>query len=47
MNILYLLLPISLLFVLAIGIFLWWAIFTGQYDDADQQAMSILRDKED
>ena len=29
---LYLLLPLSLLFVLAIGVSLWWAVFNGQYD---------------
>ena len=31
MTILYLLLPLSLLFVLAIGVSLWWAVFNGQY----------------
>jgi len=41
---LYLLLPLSLLFVLAIGIFLWWAIFSGQYDNPDTDAAAILRD---
>ncbi|MGN6660251.1 MAG: cbb3-type cytochrome oxidase assembly protein CcoS, partial [Achromobacter mucicolens] len=35
MTILYLLLPLSLLFVLAIGVSLWWAVFNGQYDDTD------------
>jgi len=42
--ILYLLLPLSLLFVLAIGVFLWWAIFSGQYDDPETDGAAILHD---
>jgi len=41
---LYLLLPLSLLFVLAIGVFLWWAIFSGQYDNPEADGAAILRD---
>ncbi|AMG45819.1 MULTISPECIES: cbb3-type cytochrome oxidase assembly protein CcoS [Achromobacter] len=44
MIILYLLLPLSLLFVLAIGVSLWWAVFNGQYDDTDNAGAAILRD---
>ena len=44
MTILYLLLPLSLLFVLAIGVSLWWAVFSGQYDDTDSAGTAILRD---
>jgi len=44
MTILYLLLPLSLVFVLAIGAALGWAIFNGQFDDADEAGSSILRD---
>ena len=43
MTILYLLLPLSLLFVLAIGVSLWWAVFNGQYDDTDSAGTAILR----
>lgn len=43
-EVLYLLLPLSLLFVLAIGAFLWWAIFSGQYDDPEADGASILHD---
>ena len=43
MTILYLLLPLSL-FVLAIGVSLWWAVFNGQYDDTDSAGTAILRD---
>lgn len=38
------LLPLSLLFVMVIGGVLWWAIFSGQYDDPDQAGRSILED---
>ncbi|WP_233639018.1 cbb3-type cytochrome oxidase assembly protein CcoS, partial [Achromobacter xylosoxidans] len=44
MTILYLLLPLSLLFVLVIGVSLWWAVFNGQYDDTDNAGAAILRD---
>ena len=43
-EILYLLLPLSLLFVMVIGGVLWWAIFSGQYDDPDKAGRSILED---
>lgn len=39
-----LLLPLSFLFVLAIGIALWWAIFSGQFDDVQSLGESILHD---
>jgi cbb3-type cytochrome oxidase maturation protein len=41
---LFLLLPISLVLVLAIGAAFWWAIFAGQFDDTQEAADSILRD---
>jgi len=44
MTILYLLLPLSLLFVLAIGLSLGWAVFSGQFDDPDDAGSSILHD---
>ena len=44
MEILYLLLPVSLLFVLMIAAVLWWAVFSGQYDDPEQSGHSILDD---
>ena len=43
-SVLYLLLPLSLLFVMAIGGFLWWAVFSGQYDDPESDGASILHD---
>jgi cbb3-type cytochrome oxidase maturation protein len=44
MEVLYLLLPLSLAFVALIGGILWWAVFSGQYDDPDHAAHSILHD---
>ena len=39
-----LLLMLSFLFVLLIGAALWWAIFSGQFDDVQRHARSILDD---
>ncbi|MGB6242057.1 MAG: cbb3-type cytochrome oxidase assembly protein CcoS [Castellaniella sp.] len=44
MDALFLLLPISLLFVLGIGVAFWWAIFSGQFDDTQDAAVAILKD---
>ncbi len=44
MDALFLLLPISLLFVVGIGAAFWWAIFSGQFDDTQDAARAILRD---
>lgn len=41
---LFLLLPISLVFVVVIGIFFWWAIFSGQFDGTQSGGTSILND---
>ena len=43
---LFLLLPISLVFVIATGIFFWWAIFAGQFDDSQTGGNSILLDND-
>jgi cbb3-type cytochrome oxidase maturation protein len=44
LEILYLLLPLSLVVIVFIGAVLWWAVFSGQYDDPDQASRSILED---
>lgn len=41
---LYLLLPLSVLFVLGIGVAFWWAIFSGQFDDMQRAADAVLAD---
>ncbi|MCE9678459.1 cbb3-type cytochrome oxidase assembly protein CcoS [Shewanella sp. AS1] len=44
MSILYVLIPIAMLFVLvAVGIF-FWAVRSDQFDDLDRQSVSILFD---
>lgn len=47
MEILYLLIPIALVIVLIIGIALFWAIRSGQYEDMEGPAHSILMDDDD
>lgn len=47
MSSLYLLIPISLVFLaIAVGIF-FWAVKSGQYDDLDSEAERMLFDDED
>jgi len=40
------LLLLSFLFVLAIGVALWWAIFSGQFDDVEHLGAAILHDED-
>jgi cbb3-type cytochrome oxidase maturation protein len=44
MDILYLLIPLSVLLVLCILGGLWWAINQGQFDSVEQEGERILRD---
>ena len=44
MEILYLLLPLSLAIIALIGALLWWAVFSGQYDNVEPEGRSILYD---
>lgn len=44
MDILYLLIPLSVLLVLIILAGLWWAIHKGQFDSLEQEGERILRD---
>jgi cbb3-type cytochrome oxidase maturation protein len=44
MDILYLLIPLSVLLVLCILVGLWWAINRGQFDNIEQEGERILRD---
>jgi cbb3-type cytochrome oxidase maturation protein len=41
---LYVLLPLSVLFVLGIGAALCWAVLGGQYDATDKEGAAILED---
>lgn len=44
MNILYLLIPISILLVFVIGLLFWWALNNRQFDALDEAAVRILQD---
>lgn len=44
MEILYLLIPLSVVLVLCIVGGLWWAVYRGQFESVDQEAERILRD---
>lgn len=46
MDILYLLIPLSLLLVFLIGIIFWWALRSGQFEDLDGPAHRILWDED-
>lgn len=44
MEILYLLIPLSLLLVLLIGVVFWWASKSGQFDDLSGPGFRIIMD---
>lgn len=44
MDILYLLVPISVVLVFAIGIAFWWSVRSGQFDDLEGPSYRILMD---
>ncbi|MBC7404675.1 MAG: cbb3-type cytochrome oxidase assembly protein CcoS [Cytophaga sp.] len=46
MNILYLLVPLSIVLVFAIGAVFWWALNRRQFDDLDEAGRSIIDDKD-
>jgi cbb3-type cytochrome oxidase maturation protein len=47
MEILYLLVPLSLVLVFVIGAIFWWALRSGQFEDLEGPAHRILIDDED
>ncbi len=47
MDILYLLIPVSLIFVALIAAVFLWAIRNGQFDDLEGPAHAILMDDDD
>jgi cbb3-type cytochrome oxidase maturation protein len=47
MDILYLLVPLSLLLVFVIGAVFWWALQSGQLEDLEGPAQRILMDDDD
>lgn len=45
MEILYLLIPVSIvILIIAVGVFIW-AVNSGQFDDLDTPAWTVLRDE--
>lgn len=44
MDILYLLLPLSVVLVFFIIGAIWWAIHSGQFDDVDKEGERILKE---
>lgn len=47
MDVLYLLIPLSLVLVALIGGVLYWAIRSGQYDDLEKPQHEVLLDDDD
>ena len=43
MDILYLLIPLSVVLVFFILAALWWAVYRGQFEDVDREGERILR----
>lgn len=44
MEILYLLIPLSLVLAFAIGAAVWYAVDAGQFDDLDRPALDVVAD---
>ena len=44
MDILYLLIPLSLVLIFLIGAAFWWSVDSGQFDDLEGPAHRILQD---
>jgi cbb3-type cytochrome oxidase maturation protein len=44
MEIMYLLVPVSVILVFLIGILFWWSLRSGQFDDMEGPAYRILMD---
>jgi cbb3-type cytochrome oxidase maturation protein len=44
MDILYLLIPLSIVLVFIIGAVFWWALDCGQFEDLEGPAHSVLLD---
>lgn len=44
---LYILIPLSIVLVFAIGAVFWWSVRSGQFEDLDGPAYKLLFDDED
>jgi cbb3-type cytochrome oxidase maturation protein len=46
-DVLFLLIPLSIVLALLIGAAFWWAVRSGQFDDLEAPAHRILLDEDD
>jgi len=46
MEIMYLLIPVSIVLVFLIGVLFWWSLRSGQYDDLEGPGYRLLMDKD-
>ena len=44
MDILYIIIPLSVLLVVLVVAALWWAVHTGQFESVDQEGERIMKD---
>ena len=44
MDILFLLIPLSVVLVVLVGLAFWWSVRSGQYDDLEGPAQRIIDD---
>jgi cbb3-type cytochrome oxidase maturation protein len=47
MDVLYLLIPLSVVLVFAIGAVFWWAVRNGQFEDLEGPAQRMVMDEDD
>ena len=47
MDVLYLLIPLSVVLVFAVGAIFWWALNNRQFDDLDEVSERFLADDDD
>lgn len=47
MEVVYLLIPVSLILVFLIALIFWWSVKNGQFDDLEGPAFRILMDDDD
>jgi cbb3-type cytochrome oxidase maturation protein len=47
MEILYLLIPLSIVLVFVVGAAFWWSVGSGQFDDLEAPSQRILQDDDD
>lgn len=47
MEILYLLIPVSVVLVFAIAVAFWWSVRSGQFDDLEGPGFRVLMDEDE